>query len=100
MGTYSDAPVKGELDVVFRLGDKLFWIEAKSNRQISYYGKYYEIGKMIGVIPDRHILLMGDTSEVNTAAVESLLRYYIASPSNFAGKLEYMINMAYSNKKR
>lgn len=91
-----DEKIIHELDTVFSLGDKIFWIEVKSMDKCSDYSKSYFVTKEIGLSQSRHMLLLGDTHKLSTAMMENLFGYYIADSKNFDGKLEFMINKAYS----
>lgn len=86
---------KNELDIVFRVGDCIFWSEVKSGK-FSDFDHYRKIGTAIGLNPDRHILLGAETENDKAEAIAWLYQFYVANIDTFRLKLNDMINNAVS----
>lgn len=86
-------PVCNELDMIFRIGDKIFWSEIKSGDFDA--NKYRQIGELINVIPDRLILLAAEKSSDAAACISYFFDCYCANVSTFKASLNDMINKAF-----
>lgn len=85
---------KHELDIVFRVGQNIFWSEIKSGK-FSDFDNYRKLGILMGVNPDRHILLAAE-KDIETAEVISwFYQFYVANIENFKEKLVEMIDKAF-----
>lgn len=82
-----------EIDLLFRVGDKVFWSEVKSG-SFSNFDKLREVGLFLGLNPDKHILLSAETSDEIADAAAWFFQYYIASIANYKEKLIDMIDHA------
>ena len=87
---------KHELDIVFRIEDKVFWSEIKSGKNFSDYDYYRRIGLFLGVNPDRHILLTAEKDSPEAIeAISWFYEYYVCNISTFKETLIQMINNAF-----
>jgi len=84
---------KNELDLVFRVGNCIFWSEVKSGK-FSDFDHYRKLGDAIGLNPDRHILLSAEIENDKAEAVSWLYRFYVANIDTFRLRLNDMINNA------
>ena len=89
--------VLNELDLVFRLGDKIFWSEIKSGK-FSDFDHYRQIGLTLGLNPDRHILLAAEKNNDDTDAISWFYQFYVANIENFEIKLKNMLNKLLEEK--
>ena len=84
-----------ELDMVFRVGDKLFWSEIKSGK-FSDFDTYRKLGIQLGVNPDRHIMLVAEKTDDAAAVASWLYQFYVANIDSFDSKLNEMIDKAFN----
>ena len=84
---------RNELDVVFRVGDKVFWSEVKSGHFAPE--DYYKLGIQMGVVPDRLILLAAERTASETKAISYFYEYYCANIAQFESSLKKMIGGAF-----
>ena len=89
---------KHELDIVFRVGDNVFWSEIKSGK-FSDFDNYRKLGVLMGVNPDRHILLTAETSDEASEVISWFYQFYVSNIENFKNKLEEMIDKAFEGGK-
>lgn len=85
---------KHELDVVFRVGEHVFWSEIKSGK-FSDFDNYRRLGVLMGVNPDCHILLAAEKDTETTDAISWFYQFYVANIENFKNKLIEMIDKAF-----
>lgn len=90
----SKAGEKHELDVVFRVGDNVFWSEIKSGK-FSDFDNYRKLGITMGVNPDRHILLAAEKNMETAEVISWFYQFYVANIENFKDKLVEMIDKAF-----
>ena len=88
---------KHELDLVFRIGRQVFWGEVKSSDFDA--DKYRKIGILMGVVPDRLILLAAEKSNEAAAVISHNYDYYCANISTFKSAITEMINNAFREEK-
>lgn len=88
---------KHELDIVFRIGDKVFWGEIKSGDFDA--DKYRKIGIMMGVVPNKLILLAAEKSNDAAMAISHFYEYYCANINTFKNTLIEMIDKAFEEEK-
>jgi len=62
-----------ELDLAFRIDDKLFWAEAKSGEFVDDLEKFRELSQLIDVPSDRAVLVLAD---VDAQSAENLSKIY------------------------
>lgn len=86
---------KHELDLVFRIGNQVFWGEVKTSDFDA--DKYRKIGILMGVVPDRLILLAAEKSNDATAVISENYDYYCANISTFKKALTEMTEKALNN---
>ena len=86
-----------ELDIVFRIGRHVFWEEVKSANLDA--DKYRKIGILMGVIPDRLILLAAEKTNEAAAGISDLYDYYCANINTFKHSLTEMTEKALKEDK-
>ena len=84
---------KNELDVVFRVGKNVFWSEVKSGQFSAE--DYHKLGKQMGVVPDKLILLAADRKGPEAKAITYFYEYYCANVMMFESWLIRMIDSAF-----
>lgn len=84
---------KHELDIVFRVGKHIFWSEIKSSKFNP--DKYRMLGILMGVVPDKLILLAADKSTDAANSISYFYEYYCANISTFKSSLIEMIDHAF-----
>lgn len=89
---------KHELDIVFRVGENVFWSEIKSGK-FSDFDNYRKLGILMGVNPDRHILLTAEKSDEAAEVISWFYQFYVSNIENFKNKLEEMIDKAFEGGK-
>ena len=87
---------RNELDVVFRVGDKVFWSEVKSGHFAPE--DYYKLGIQMGVVPDRLILLAAERTASETKSISYFYEYYCANIAQFESSLKKMIGNAFEER--
>lgn len=90
--------MKHELDIVFRVGENVFWSEIKSGK-FSDFDCYRKLGVLMGVNPDRHILLTAEKSDEAAEVISWFYQFYVSNIENFKKKLEEMIDKAFEGGK-
>ncbi len=85
---------KHELDLVFRVGKNIFWCEVKSGK-FSDFDCYRCLGLLMGVNPDRHILLTAEKDDEKCEAVSWFYQFYVANILSFKKKLNDMIETSF-----
>lgn len=85
---------KHELDIVFRVGEKIFWSEIKSGK-FSDFDCYRRLGVLMDVNPDRHILLAAEKETETAEVISWFYQFYVANIDNFKDKLVEMIDKAF-----
>ena len=88
---------KHELDIVFRIGDQVFWGEIKSGEFDA--DKYRKIGIMMGVVPNKLILLAAEKSNDAAIGISHFYEYYCANINTFKNTLIEMIDKAFEEEK-
>ena len=96
----SNAVVEGgsevhELDLLFRLDDRLFWCEVKSGR-FSNYTKYYRIGRWLNLPPENCILLTAEKSPSSCETISYFYEFHVSNIETFPEALTNMIDDAFS----
>lgn len=86
-----------ELDMVFRLGNHIFWSEIKSGKFNP--DDYRKLGNLMGVVPDRLILLAADKPDDVSEAISYFYEYYCTNVTTFKNKLISMIEKAFNEEK-
>ncbi len=82
-----------ELDLLFRAGSCLFWCEVKSGH-FSDYGKYYRIGRWLGVHPDRYLLLTAEKTSSSCETISYFYEFHVSNIQDFPGTLSRMLEHA------
>lgn len=85
---------KHELDIVFRVGENVFWSEIKSGK-FSDFDCYRRLGVTMGVNPDRHILLAAEKETETAEVISWFYQFYVANIENFKDKVVEMIDKAF-----
>lgn len=85
---------KHELDLVFRVGKNIFWCEVKSGKFLDF-DCYRCLGLLMGVNPDRHILLTAEKDDEKCEAVSWFYQFYVANILSFKKKLNDMIETSF-----
>ena len=80
-----------ELDVVFSINGKFFWVEAKSSSRSIDYGKYASLCEKLRVTSDRLLLVNSDLSVEECEGVSYFWNYRIANCATITQELETMI---------
>ncbi len=93
-----NSSVKNELDLLFRVDDVVFWAEVKSGETFNDYDKVYSVGKRYKFNPDRHILLLSDTDNLNVDVIENMYRFFLADSESFEDKVRAMVTKALKTK--
>lgn len=93
-----NSSVKNELDLLFRVDDVVFWAEVKSGETFNDYDKVYSVGKRYKFNPDRHILLLSDTDNLNVDVIENMYRFFLADGESFEDKVRAMVTKALKTK--
>lgn len=88
-----------ELDMVFRVGEQVFWSEIKSGKHINF-DKYRKLGLAMNVNPDRHILLAAEKTDSAAAGISWLYQFYVANIENFEARLVQMIDNAFKGENK
>ena len=88
---------KHELDIIFRIGDQVFWGEIKSGDFDA--DKYRKIGIMMGVVPHKLILLATEKSNDAAIGISHFYEYYCANINTFKNTLIEMIDKAFEEEK-
>lgn len=81
---------KHELDVVFRIGTKVFWGEIKSGK-FTDFDYYRRLGVLMGVNPDKHILLSAEKTDKEALTISWFYQFYVANIQTFKERLIEMI---------
>ncbi len=89
---------KHELDLVFRVGQSIFWCEVKSGK-FSDFDCYRRLGLLMGVNPDRHILLTAEKDDEKSEAISWFYQFYVANIHSFKKKLTDMIETSFREDK-
>ena len=89
----SGAGESHELDLLFRLGEELFWCEVKSGH-FSDYSKYYRIGRWLGVHPDRYILLTAEKTSSSCETISYFYEFHVSNIPDYPEKLAAMLSKA------
>ncbi len=84
-----------ELDVLFRVGDCIFWSEIKSGK-FSDYDAYRKLGRLLNLNPDRHILLSAEADDTAAGVISWFYQFYVANINSFELKLISMIDTAFT----
>ena len=84
---------KHELDIVFRVGEHIFWSEIKSSKFDP--DEYRKLGILMGVVPDRLIMLAADKSNDAVMGISYFYEFYCANINTFKGSLIEMIDNAF-----
>lgn len=87
---------KHELDIVFRLGDEVFWSEIKSGKFNP--DEYRKLGLFMSFVPDKLIMLAAEKSNEAAEAITYFYEYYCANINTFKSTLTNMINKAMEEK--
>lgn len=85
---------KHELDLVFRVGKNIFWCEVKSGK-FSDFDCYRCLGLLMGVNPDRHILLTAEKDDEKCEVISWFYQFYVANIHNFKKRLTDMIETSF-----
>ena len=80
-----------ELDVVFSINGKFFWVEAKSSSRSIDYGKYAALCEKLKVTSDRLLLVNSDLSVEECEGVSYFWNYRVANCATITQELESMI---------
>ena len=80
-----------ELDVVFSINGKFFWIEAKSSSRSIDYGKYASLCEKLNVTPESLLLVNSDLSVEECEGVSYFWNYRVANCATITQELESMI---------
>ena len=80
-----------ELDVVFSINGKFFWVEAKSSSRSIDYGKYASLCEKLKVTSDRLLLVNSDLSVEECEGVSYFWNYRVANCATITQELESMI---------
>lgn len=86
-----------ELDIVFRVGDQIFWGEIKSGKFNP--DEYRKLGIFMDFVPDKLILLAADKSHEAAESITFFYEYYCSNISMFKATLNNMIEKAIGGKK-
>lgn len=89
---------KHELDIVFRVGPEVFWAEIKSGK-FSDFDCYRKLGVLMGVNPDKHILLSAEKTAEEAETISWFYQFYVANIQTFKDKLIEMIEHAFEEVK-
>lgn len=81
-----------ELDIVFRLGDQVFWSEVKSGKFNP--DEYRKLGLFMSLVPDKLVMLAAEKSNEAAEAISYFYEYYCANINTFKSTLNRMINKA------
>lgn len=87
---------KHELDIVFRIGDQVFWSEIKSGKFNP--DEYRKLGIEMSVVPDKLIVLAADKSNDAVAAISYFYEFYCSNIRTFKSELTKMINSAFNKE--
>lgn len=90
---------KHELDIVFRVGKEVFWAEIKSGK-FSDFDCYRRLGVLMGVNPDKHILLSAEKSKEEAETISWFYQFYVSNIHMFKEKLVEMIEHAFEEEKQ
>ncbi|MBK3333111.1 hypothetical protein GWK41_08515 [Persephonella atlantica] len=77
----------GELDVLFKIGNEIFWFEAKTGEYQNYIHKYKNLRKMLGIKPENAFMIITDITNAGAEAVSSLFDMTVANLETFEDKL-------------
>ena len=80
-----------ELDVVFSVNGKFFWVEAKSSSRSIDYGKYASLCEKLNVTPESLLLVNSDLSVEECEGVSYFWNYRVANCATITQELESMI---------
>lgn len=80
-----------ELDVVFSINGKFFWVEAKSSSRSIDYGKYASLCEKLNVTPESLLLVNSDLSVEECEGVSYFWNYRVANCATITQELESMI---------
>lgn len=81
-----------ELDIVFRLGNQVFWSEVKSGKFNP--DEYRKLGMFMSFVPDKLIMLAAEKSNDAVEAISYFYEYYCANINTFKSTLNIMIDKA------
>ena len=80
-----------ELDVVFSINGKFFWVEAKSSSRSIDYGKYASLCEKLNVTSESLLLVNSDLSVEECEGVSYFWNYRVANCATITQELESMI---------
>ena len=83
-----------ELDLVFRVGDKIFWGEIKTGDDFNP-DEYRKRGIRMGFIPDRLIILSAKDNYETTASIAHFNDCFCGNVNSFKNELTKMIDKAF-----
>ena len=80
-----------ELDILFLLGDKPFWIECKTGGYQSHVTKYSKMRNVLSISKESSLLVILGIREQLTQELTSLHDIYVANENNFLAMTETLI---------
>ena len=88
---------KHELDIVFRVGKEVFCAEIKSGK-FSDFDCYRRVGVLMGVNPDKHIMLSAEKTKEEAETISWFYQFYVSNIHMFKDKLVEMIEHAFKEE--
>jgi len=76
-----------ELDIMFRLEDRFFWVETKSGNYQQHIHKYYDLSRKLNLSQNEIILVLADVPFDQSKRLSSLYSMSVCSPQQMEATL-------------
>jgi len=77
-----------ELDILFKIIDKIFWFEAKTGEYQQYIHKYSEVSKLLGIPQDRAFMVITEITPTGADTVSTLFNMTVCNLDTFESKFK------------
>jgi hypothetical protein len=77
-----------ELDAIFKIGDDIFWFEAKTGNYQRYLEKYAKISSILGLDREHAFMILTDISETSAQELSSLFKMKVVNIESFVEHLD------------
>lgn len=77
-----------ELDVLFKIKDKIFWFEAKTGDYQQYVHKYSEVSKLLKIPSEQAFMVITEISNVVAEAISTLFNMTVCNLTTFETSLK------------
>jgi hypothetical protein len=77
-----------ELDAIFKIGNDIFWFEAKTGNYQRYLEKYAKISSILGLDREHSFMILTDVSETSAQELSSLFQMKVVNIESFVDHLD------------